>query len=580
MSPGERVASPRPGTRARPPTDRVVVDFANFARARHRAVGDRHRRRRAALPRRAHRRGRHHGRGRVARAAVGAQGRQRHARAPGAARHHGEGRRRPRRSPPSSARTSSPSRSSAPPPTSSSCATSCASSAPARGSIAKIEKIEAYENLDEIIAVSDGLMVARGDYGVEAGVARVPLMQKDTIYRATQDGKFVITATQMLESMIHAAEPTRAEAADVANAVIDGTSAVMLSAETSVGAYPVEAVRAMAEIARGRRGVRRSSTAARKDVALDTTGEAVMHAAVELADALDAAALIVPVVDGRRARACAKYRRRRPIIALAHQPGVANQLTLEWGVYPTSMPTASNVDEMIDMALIAARDFAGLEHGRARRPDGGPPHRHAGRDEPRDGARDPLSGRRERRGVHHLRGDRRGRHDRASDRVPVTPEEIADVGDRGGARPARPSCTSTCATPRRAAARATSRSTARWSSAIRASGVDPVLNLTAGMGGDLVLGGVDAPLPPDAAGTDMVGRRGAPRPRRGAAPRDLHARLRQHELRRRRRLRDGQHAGHAARDGRADPGARRPARARGLRHRPPRAGRAPDRARA
>ena len=92
-------------------------------------------------------------------------------------------------------------------------------------------------------------MVARGDYGVEAGVARVPLMQKDTIYRATQDGKFVITATQMLESMIQAAEPTRAEATDVANAVIDGTSAVMLSAETSVGAYPVEAVRAMAEIA-------------------------------------------------------------------------------------------------------------------------------------------------------------------------------------------------------------------------------------------------------------------------------------------------------------------------------------------
>ena len=115
--------------------------------------------------------------------------------------------------------------------------------------VAKIEKLEAYAHLDEIIAATDGVMVARGDYGVEAGVARVPLMQKDTIHRATQAGKLVITATQMLESMIQAPEPTRAEVADVANAVIDGSSAVMLSAETSVGAYPVEAVLTMARIA-------------------------------------------------------------------------------------------------------------------------------------------------------------------------------------------------------------------------------------------------------------------------------------------------------------------------------------------
>src|SRR5204863_5486431 len=103
--------------------------------------------------------------------------------------------------------------------------------------------------LDEIVPAADGGMVARGDYGVEAGVSRVPLMQKDTISRATQRGKLVITATQMLESMINAPEPTRAEVADVANAVIDGTSAVMLSAETGVGSFPVDAVRVMAEIA-------------------------------------------------------------------------------------------------------------------------------------------------------------------------------------------------------------------------------------------------------------------------------------------------------------------------------------------
>src|SRR4051812_30534728 len=196
--------------------------------------------------------------------------------------------------------------------------------------VAKVEKIEAYEALDELIAVSDGLMVARGDYGVEAGVARVPLMQKDTIRRATQAGKFVITATQMLESMIQSAEPTRAEAADVANAVIDGTSAVMLSAETSVGVFPVEAVRAMAEIA----------TAAEESpiihgralpVVTGSTGEAVMRAAVELADELDAAALIVPSSTGGAPPARAQYPRPRPVPGPPPPPGGARRPSPGWG---------------------------------------------------------------------------------------------------------------------------------------------------------------------------------------------------------------------------------------------------------
>jgi pyruvate kinase len=228
--------------------------------------------------------------------------------------------------------------------------------------IAKIEKVEAYEHLDEIIAVSDGVMVARGDYGVEAGVARVPLMQKDTIRRATQAGKFVITATQMLESMIQAPEPTRAEATDVANAVIDGTSAVMLSAETSVGAYPVEAVVAMATIAEAAEEAPSIHGRARA-APTSSTGEAVLHAAVELADKVDAAALIIPTSTGGAPRACSKYRCRRPIVALTHQPGVGNQLAVEWGVYPVPMPTAESVDEMIDLALAHARDFAGLPTG-------------------------------------------------------------------------------------------------------------------------------------------------------------------------------------------------------------------------
>jgi pyruvate kinase len=228
--------------------------------------------------------------------------------------------------------------------------------------IAKIEKVEGYERLDEVIAACDGIMVARGDYGVEAGVARVPLMQKDTIVRATQAGKLVITATHMLESMVSSAEPTRAEAADVANAVIDGTSAVMLSAETSVGAHPVEAVLAMGQIAEAAeeapviRGAAHIVDPAGPDAAL-------MHAAINLADDVDACALIVPTATGGTVRACAKYRHRRPIIALAHNQRVANQLALEWAVRPAMMDVAESVDELIDMALERARDFAGLEPG-------------------------------------------------------------------------------------------------------------------------------------------------------------------------------------------------------------------------
>ncbi len=228
--------------------------------------------------------------------------------------------------------------------------------------IAKIEKVEAYEALDDILAVSDGVMVARGDYGVEAGVARVPLMQKDTIARATQAGKLVITATQMLESMIQAAEPTRAEVADVANAVIDGTSAVMLSAETSIGRYPVEAVLAMAEIALAAEEAPEIHGRA-QGIAHDTPAAAIMHAAVELAEEVYAAAIVVPTSTGGAPRACAKYRPRRPLVALVHQEGVAEQLALEWGVYATPMEHSDSVDDLIDAALIGARDFAELASG-------------------------------------------------------------------------------------------------------------------------------------------------------------------------------------------------------------------------
>lgn len=202
--------------------------------------------------------------------------------------------------------------------------------------VAKIEKVEAFEALDEIVNVSDGVMVARGDLGVEAGVARVPLMQKAVVRRAGEAGKLVITATQMLESMITQPEPTRAEATDVANAILDGTSAVMLSGETTVGRYPAEAVGSMAEIAvEAEYGAPLSL-----DVRSPAGGraEAVMQSAVHLAQQVSAVALVISTVGGGAARAAAKYRPRLPVIALSGNERVRRQLALEWVAIPGWLP--------------------------------------------------------------------------------------------------------------------------------------------------------------------------------------------------------------------------------------------------
>jgi pyruvate kinase len=230
--------------------------------------------------------------------------------------------------------------------------------------VAKIETVEAYERIDEIITAADGVMVARGDFGVTAGLARVPLMQKDTILRATQAGKFVITATQMFESMIHAPEPTRAEVADVANAVIDGTSAVMLSAETGVGRHPVEAVRMMALVAAAAEEapevLGRAQAAQRGS---DTSAEGVMHAAVILAEQLGARLLVVPTATGGAVRACAKFRSKTPILALAHDPVVAAQLTTEWGVEPRVVEVGGSAHELTEQALRVATELCDLQTG-------------------------------------------------------------------------------------------------------------------------------------------------------------------------------------------------------------------------
>lgn len=228
--------------------------------------------------------------------------------------------------------------------------------------VAKIEKVEAYEELDGILEVADAVMVARGDLGIEAGAAAVPLIQKAVIARATQAGKLVITATQMLESMLHSPEPTRAEATDVVNAVIDGTAAVMLSGETSIGAHPLAAVRVMAELsAAGEQAPEIHGRA--RDRGGAATGPAVLLAAVQLAERLGAAAIVVPTQSGAAARECAKYRPRQPIIALAHDARVVRHLALEWGVLPLQFDASTGVDEMIDNALTAVRDEAGVPPG-------------------------------------------------------------------------------------------------------------------------------------------------------------------------------------------------------------------------
>lgn len=227
--------------------------------------------------------------------------------------------------------------------------------------IAKLERIEAYENLDAIVAAADGIMVARGDLGVAVGIERVPLIQKKMIRRGNQGGKLVITATQMLESMIIAPLPTRAEVADVANAVVDGTSAVMLSAETSVGAYPVEAVKQMAAIAAAAEGEQIQGAVG--DAEAEQRDAAVMHAALYLSHVTRAGALIVPTSSGNTVRACNKYRPLTPIVAITDDPVVARQLSLEWGTEPTLMERIESTDAFVDAAIAHVKRLIGLQSG-------------------------------------------------------------------------------------------------------------------------------------------------------------------------------------------------------------------------
>lgn len=220
--------------------------------------------------------------------------------------------------------------------------------------IAKIENIQGVENIDDIIAVSDGIMVARGDMGVEIHFERIPSIQKMIIKKVYEAGKIVVTATQMLESMINNPRPTRAEITDVANAIYDGTSAIMLSGESAVGRHPVEAVETMASIAKTTEQdidyIKRFNKFYPESGAKDTTS-AISHATVTTAHDLNASAIITVTKSGTTARMISKFRPYTNIVGATIDDKVWRQLNLSWGVAPVKCDVKNNTDELFDHAV-------------------------------------------------------------------------------------------------------------------------------------------------------------------------------------------------------------------------------------
>jgi pyruvate kinase len=221
--------------------------------------------------------------------------------------------------------------------------------------IAKLEKLEAIRNLSKILEVADAVMVARGDLGVELKLGDLPAVQKDVIDRANRAGVPVITATEMLESMVTSNRPTRAETSDVANAIWDGTDAVMLSQETSVGAHPVEAVRAMARICQSAERHPDYQRARQLWREPGQVGSAIAHAAATAADELGARAIIAFTESGTTALRCSKARPRVPVVAASPHPEVLRKTALYWGVFPLLVSPGKDTDQMVANATEAAR---------------------------------------------------------------------------------------------------------------------------------------------------------------------------------------------------------------------------------
>ena len=219
--------------------------------------------------------------------------------------------------------------------------------------ISKIENREGVNNIDEILAVSDGVMIARGDLGVEIPIREIPAIQKLIIKKSTFTGKIVITATQMLESMVRNPRPTRAEATDVANAIYDGTSAIMLSGETAAGLYPVEALKTMVRIAERTEAdidlVKRFNN--RESLVNPDITNAIAHATCTTAMDLNASAIVTVTKSGKTARMISKYRPSCPIIGCSPYENVWRQLNLSWGVIPLMVDEKTNTDDLFEHAI-------------------------------------------------------------------------------------------------------------------------------------------------------------------------------------------------------------------------------------
>jgi len=231
--------------------------------------------------------------------------------------------------------------------------------------IAKVERPQAVENLAGILEAADGVMVARGDLGIEMPTEAVPAAQKQIIRMANQRGRPVITATQMLESMVHAPRPTRAEASDVANAILDGTDAVMLSAETSIGRYPVRAVRMMDSIACHIERLKREQPQAAPEITdvAHPQEHALAAAACMIADRLGAAGIVPFTTTGSTARYVSQRRPGAPIYALTPEPATYRRMTLLWGVRPVMVDVFESTDEMVQSGEQRLRELGLVDSG-------------------------------------------------------------------------------------------------------------------------------------------------------------------------------------------------------------------------